>query len=96
MRRQFYIPHGREAEHAAALSAGLARLPSGFIATVCGVCSGRGQYRKTYTAGCGGGHFSMPGPCDCCEETGLLQNGCPAPISVVNQVLGAASDGGSK
>ncbi len=94
MRRSCLIPYGHEAEHAAALARGLSRLRRDFIGQVCPVCAGQGTYRQTYTAGCGGGHFSMPGPCDCCGETGLMQNGRPAPDSVVHQVLVAASDGG--
>lgn len=90
-RSYFRIPYGHEIKHAAALSAGLACLPSGFSAVLCEVCNGHGQYEQTYTAGCGGGYFRMKGACNCCEETGLLQNGRPAPISVIHQVLNAGT-----
>jgi len=37
----------------------------------CRMCGGDGEYLQTYTAGCGGGYFSMKGRCDYCEATGI-------------------------
>ena len=37
----------------------------------CTMCAGEGEYLQTYTAGCGGGYFSMKGRCDYCEGTGI-------------------------
>ena len=37
----------------------------------CTMCAGEGEYLQTYTAGCGGGYFSMNGRCDYCEATGI-------------------------
>ena len=90
----FFIPFGQEAAHAAALKLGLSRLRPDYIAEVCGICNGRGEYDQSYTAGCGGGYYRSSGPCDYCERTGLTQRNRPAPGSVVNQVLVAASQQG--
>lgn len=38
----------------------------------CPSCDGNGRYRQTYTAGCGQGYFTMNGPCDRCQETGII------------------------
>lgn len=37
----------------------------------CRMCGGEGSYSQTYTVGCGGGYFSMKGPCSHCSETGI-------------------------
>ncbi|RWO20711.1 hypothetical protein [Mesorhizobium sp.] len=80
------IAYGREKEHAAELRAGLQRMQTGFLAEICGLCHGEGQYEQMYTAGCGGGYFRSMGGCDYCDGTGLRQGGKPAPRSVVEQV----------
>lgn len=86
----FSIAYGREAKHADELKRGLERLPYNFVARVCPSCEGEGRRDQTYTAGCGGGYFSMKGGCDWCDGTGLLQGTKAAPASVRNQVLCAA------
>ncbi|TIU88831.1 MAG: hypothetical protein E5W06_00240 [Mesorhizobium sp.] len=83
------IAYGREKEHAAELRAGLRQMQAGFLAELCGLCSGEGQYEQMYTAGCGGGYFRSMGGCDYCNGTGLRQGAGPAPISVVEQVTNA-------
>lgn len=45
-------------------------LPAPF--TTCSRCNGAGEYRQTYTIGCGGGYFSMNGRCDSCEGVGVV------------------------
>lgn len=84
------IAYGREQEHAAELKAGLARLPSEFIARICILCGGAGQRRQMFTAGCGGGYYHAMSGCDYCDGTGLLQGSEPAPASVREQVLQAS------
>ena len=37
----------------------------------CRMCDGEGEYKQTYTAGCGGGYFSMMGPCAWCSGAGI-------------------------
>ena len=86
----FSIAYGNTKKHADALRAGLQKLPVGFIAQVCPICAGHGEYRQTYTAGCGGGYHHLMGGCDYCDGTGLLQGNKPAPSSVREQVLVAA------
>lgn len=86
------IAYGREKEHAAELKRGLAKMPSDFIASICGLCDGEGQYRQTFTAGCGGGYHQSMSGCDFCDGTGLLQCSQPAPASVREQVLHASRD----
>lgn len=76
-------------QHSANLAAGLLMLGPEFTAKICSICDGHGEREQTYTAGCGGGYFKSMGPCEYCEEHGLLQNGKPAPISVVIQVINA-------
>lgn len=83
------IAYGREKEHAAELRAGMQRVQPGFLAQICGVCQGEGQYEQTYTAGCGGGYFRSMGGCDHCDGTGMRQGNSPAPRSVVDQVVNA-------
>lgn len=87
----FSIARGCEVEHAAALKRGIEALPHEFAASVCSTCKGRGSYEQTYTAGCGGGYYRSQGGCDYCDGTGLIQGTKPAPASVRNQVLCAAS-----
>lgn len=84
------IAYGHEKEHAEALKRGLALMPPGFIAEICGLCEGHGSYMQTYANGCGMGSSRMTGGCDFCQSTGLLQGHKPAPDSVRNQVLVAA------
>jgi len=91
MKRPWSIAYGHEKEHAKALKRGLALMPSGFIAEICSLCEGEGQYMQSYTNGCGGGYSRMRGGCDFCNSTGLLQGCAAAPDSVRNQVLVAAS-----
>lgn len=82
-----HVTWDKQAEHAAALIRGLARLPAGFCAALCYWCKG-------HTALLGEGH------CHVCghgkfygSALGLLSpNGEPAPESVVNQVLIAGRD----
>ena len=90
MTRPFSIAYGHTAEHAAQLVRGLECLPANFIAAVCDICKGHGEYKQTYTAGCGMGSYRSTGGCDYCDGTGLLQGSKPAPDSVRNQVIEAA------
>lgn len=32
----------------------------------CPLCEGKGEYKQTYTAGCGGGYYQSMGPCEMC------------------------------
>lgn len=89
--RGFFIPFGTNEEHQTKLKAGLARMRSDFTAKLCGMCDGAGEYRQTYTAGCGGGYYSSMGDCEYCGGTGLRQGYKPAAESVVHQVLNAAA-----
>lgn len=53
----------------------------------CWSCGGDGEYLQTYTAGCGGGYFSMKGTCGYCNGTGILtKDRKPVPTSVINQI----------
>lgn len=88
--RAYSIAHGRSEDHAIELKGGIAKLPTGFAASVCEICDGRGEYKQTYTHGCGRGYYSSMGSCDYCDGTGLLQGSRPAPDSVREQVLNAA------
>lgn len=90
MTAAYSIAYGREAEHAAELKAGMARLPSGFIAEICWGCDGRGEREEMFTHGCGGGYYRSRTGCDYCDGTGLQQAGKPAPASVREQVINAA------
>lgn len=83
------IAYGREDEHAAELKRGLEQLPD-FAAAICFACDGKGQYRQTFTAGCGRGYYKTMSGCDYCDGTGLLQGSKPAPASVREQVLVAS------
>lgn len=87
------IAYGREAEHAEALKRGLAALPHNFVAELCDVCKGRGEYEQTFTNGCGMGYSRMRSGCDYCDGTGMLQGGKAAPASVREQVLNAGKAG---
>lgn len=93
MRRVYSLAHGHEEEHAARLVAGLARLPTDYVARLCYLCRGHGCYMQRYGVGCGGGYYRSIGACEICDGTGLLQHDVPAPMSVVNQVLQAGGDG---
>lgn len=64
----------------------------------CGVCSGHGVYKQTYTVGCGGGSYQSEGCCDWCHGIGLRideDSGLPHkirraedfPISIINQIV---------
>lgn len=87
----FRIPFRENESHAAQLTRGLAKMPAGFIAQLCEICDGRGEYKQTYTLGCGGGTHRSLGDCDYCGSAGLMQGRKPAPASVVNQVLVAGA-----
>lgn len=54
----------------------------------CRVCGGEGRYKQTYTAGCGGGYYTTLGPCDHCDQTGLIYTptGKAPPRSVLQQI----------
>ena len=41
----------------------------------CPVCKGEGEYRQTYTAGCGNGSFMMTGPCSHCKHPDVFMKG---------------------
>ena len=44
----------------------------------CRFCGGNGEYDQMYTAGCGGGYFTMKGPCGHCNGAGIKTiNGGP-------------------
>lgn len=68
------------------LEISLAKMPENFIAELCGICNGAGEYKQMYTAGCGGGYYHSVGMCDHCEGEGLTVNGEVASESVINQV----------
>ena len=85
----FSIAYGRTKEHAAELTEGLAKMPQGFAAEVCGICHGEGQYSQTYCDG-PSGYFKTMGGCDYCDGTGLRQGRSAAPASVREQVIQAA------
>ena len=55
---------------------------------VCWCCKGKGEYRQTYTAGCGMGSYSALGDCEYCKRTGYLykSTGKAVPPSVVTQI----------
>jgi len=86
------IAYGREQEHAAELRAGLQRMQKGFLAELCGLCQGEGQYEQMFTAGCGGGYYRSMSGCDFCDGTGLRQGAGPASKSVVDQVVNAGRE----
>jgi DnaJ-class molecular chaperone len=85
----FSIAHGHVEEHAKALTAGLSKLPSNFLAKVCVICKGYGEYEQTYCDG-PNGRMRLTGGCDYCDGTGLVIGHKPAPESVLEQVLQAA------
>lgn len=88
--RRWHIPYDRRHEHAAALRAGMTCMPANFVAQVCPICDGKGEYEQTFRAGCGGGYYRSGGDCAYCQETGMvIITGHPAPVSVVEQVLTA-------
>ena len=78
-------------DQAEVLNRGIANLSSEFAAVVCPVCKGAGEYRQTYTAGCGMGSYQSTGSCDWCEGEGVLMNGKAASSSVINQIRVASS-----
>lgn len=83
----YSVAYGHTQEHADMLALGLRCLGPGFLATVCGICHGHGEYVQRYLEG------RMTGGCDYCEATGLTQGSgvkCGAPDSVREQVLEAA------
>lgn len=60
------------------------------LVRLCGSCGGAGQYKQTYTAGCGGGSYQSMGPCDRCKSVGLrYHTGGDVPISVIAQIINA-------
>lgn len=76
--------------HADKLRRGIAALGPNFLAAVCGLCEGEGQYRQNYNMGCGMGMSRMMGKCSYCDGLGLVLGGKPAPLSVMHQVLNAS------
>ena len=58
---------------------------------LCNVCEGEGSYDQQYTAGCGGGYYTMRGKCDYCGATGLIYKptGNAPPVSVLRQMQAA-------
>ena len=60
----------------------------------CPMCGGKGEYKQTYTAGCGGGYYKSVGPCDFCSHPSLffkglgyrMKDGSSVPESVINQI----------
>ena len=64
------------------------------LVEVCPICNGAGEYRQTYTAGCGMGTYRALGPCDYCKHPskfmkGLgyrMKDGGEVPLSVINQI----------
>jgi hypothetical protein len=81
--------YGEEEDHEACLRAGLMLMGPDFIGRICSICEGKGRYRQTYTAGCGGGYYRSVGDCEYCSSLGLMQNDKPAAESVVIQVVNA-------
>lgn len=77
--------------HAEMLRRGLAALGPNFLAMLCCLCEGEGQYKQMYNPGHGGRLFASMGKCDLCDGLGLTQGGKPAPLSVLHQVLNAAA-----
>jgi hypothetical protein len=60
----------------------------------CSWCDGAGQYRQTYTVGCGGGSYRTMGSCDNCDGIGLVYfDGGPVPPSVIDQILNTCEIG---
>lgn len=76
--------------HAARLIRGLAALGPNFLASLCVLCKGEGQRQQMYNPGHGGRLYPSMGKCDYCDGLGLTQNGKPAPLSVMHQVLNAS------
>jgi len=85
----YYVPYGKEEEHADNLRAGLIFLGHSVNAYICAVCQGKGQYEQQYTAGCGGGCYRSQGPCNWCRGIGLMQADKGAPGDLVLQVVEA-------
>ena len=55
--------------------------------TTCDMCGGDGAYNQTYTAGCGGGYFTMKGTCDHCAGAGIRTiNGGKVSASHLRQI----------
>ena len=55
--------------------------------TTCYFCGGDGEYDQTYTAGCGGGYFTMKGLCGHCHGAGIKTiNGGPVSRSHLAQI----------
>lgn len=86
----YSIAYGRTQEHSDELKRGLEILGSCFLANICPLCDGHGQYRQVYNNGCGMGMSRSMGGCDYCGKLGLIQTNKPAPLSVMHQVLTAA------
>lgn len=74
--------NAEQARHARQLEQGLARLGSGFRATICPSCCGTGSPKWQQSP------FKA---CPLCTASGLLQGSIEAPPSVVAQVLSAAT-----
>jgi hypothetical protein len=85
----YSIAYGRTEEHAKELRRGLEALGPNFLAQLCPLCNGEGQYRQVYNLGCGQGMTRSLGGCDYCGKLGLLQGSKPAPLSVMYQVIEA-------
>lgn len=64
----------------------------------CPLCEGKGEYKQTYTAGCGGGYYQSMGPCEMCgpgcypKGPGLVYKETlkPVPKSVIEQIKNTA------
>lgn len=53
----------------------------------CTMCGGEGEYPQTYTAGCGGGYFTMNATCHGCDGAGIRKtNNEKVPTSVLLQI----------
>lgn len=61
---------------------------------ICPVCVGLGEYKQTYTAGCGMGTYRSVGPCSYCKNPNVfmrglgyrMKDGSEVPLSVINQM----------
>lgn len=81
-----HVPYGQGQVHADALRLGLSKLGPDFVAKICWWCDGTTVRKFEHCDVCGKGRFYG-------GALGLLIGNQPAPESVVNQVLVAASYG---
>lgn len=72
--------------HAKILRRGLKRLGRNLAVDSCPFCHGETQRAQTYNNGCGGGSHQGIGPCDFCDETGLVytetRRGVPKSVAI--------------